>query len=78
MPGLPLVVVAHPLADNSPPDVQRKAEAVVDEIVSILTGAPQVLAALYRTRYVRLAERRLTPPATCTDEVCIDDPTSKR
>ena len=73
MSGEPLVVIAHPLADNRPEEVARKAAAIVDEIVLVLTEPAETLAERYRGRFLKLAERRLEAPAVCTDDVCIVD-----
>ena len=77
-PGLPLAVVEHPFADNSPIEVRRKAEKIVDEIVAILTSSADDLARQYAPRFLRPAERRLTPAAACTEELCVEDPTKGR
>lgn len=71
MGGQPLVVITHPLADNRPDEVARKAAAIVDELVSVLTEPAEMLAERYRNRFLKLAERRLEGAAVCTDEVCI-------
>jgi hypothetical protein len=71
MGGEPLVVIAHPLADNRPDEVARKAGAIVDEVVSVLTEPADTLARRYRDRFSKVAERRLVGAAACTDEVCI-------
>jgi hypothetical protein len=67
-----LAVVPHPLADNHPADVRRKAEIIVDEIIAVLTEPADELANRYRGRFLRLAERRLGAGATCTDTVCVE------
>lgn len=69
----PLVVITHPLADNRPDEVARKATAIVDELVSVLTEPAETLAGRYRRRFLKPAERRLVDAAVCTDEVCIAD-----
>jgi len=73
MGGEPLVVIPHPLADNRPDEVARKAAAIVDEVVSALTEPADMLARRYRNRFLKLAERRLEGAAVCADEVCISD-----
>jgi hypothetical protein len=69
----PLVVIAHPLADNRPGEVAHKAAAIADEIVSVLTEPAATLAERYRGRFLRLAERRLDRSTVCMDEVCLVD-----
>jgi hypothetical protein len=73
MGGEPLVVIAHPLADNRRDEVARKAAAIVDEIVSVLTEPAATLAERYRTRFLKIAERRLESSSVCTEEVCVVD-----
>jgi hypothetical protein len=77
MSGLPLAVIPHPLADNRANEVKRKAEAVVAEIITILTGTASALADRYRPLYHRLAETRLGRPAACVDDVCVTDPAAE-
>lgn len=73
MSGEPLVVVTHPLADNQPDEVARKAEAIVEEVVSVLSEPAETLAKRYRDRFSRIADRRRDVGAVCIDEVCIVD-----
>jgi hypothetical protein len=73
MSGEPLVVIPHPLADNHPEEVVRKATAVVDEVISVLTEPAASLAERYRGRFTKLTERRLDGAAPCLDEVCVVD-----
>ena len=73
MGGEPLVIISHPLADNRPDEVARKAAAIVEEIVSVLTEPAATLADRYRSRFLKLTERRLERGEVCTDEVCIVD-----
>jgi hypothetical protein len=40
-PDFPSVAVSHPIADATPDEVSRKADAVIDQIARILTGGPQ-------------------------------------
>lgn len=73
MGGEPLVVISHPIADNCPDEVASKAAAIVDEIVAVLTEPAAQLAERYRSRFSKLAERRLETSGVCTEEVCILD-----
>lgn len=41
---LPITVVEHPLGDQSPEGVQAKADAVIDDIVHVLTTLAEQLA----------------------------------
>ena len=72
-PGLPLVAIPHPLADNDPGLVAAKAKAVVDEVVTALTDDPVVLTERYRTTFTRLTQRRLTDGQLCLDDTCAVD-----
>jgi anion-transporting ArsA/GET3 family ATPase len=73
MSGEPLVVISHPLADNRPDEVARKASAIADELVSVLTEKAETLAERYRDRFVKPVERRVEAAVACTDEACIAD-----
>ncbi len=73
MGGLPLVPVPHPLAGNADALVAAKALAVGAEVLAGLTGDAAELAERHRTRFVRLAERRLEGGAMCIDESCALD-----
>jgi hypothetical protein len=72
-PGLPLIPIPHPLADNLPDLVAAKAHAIVDEIVTALTGDAAEVAAAHRQRFRRLTQRRLESGALCLDDVCAID-----
>jgi hypothetical protein len=37
VPGYPFVVIAHPIANDGDEDLRRKAEAVIDRVVALLT-----------------------------------------
>jgi hypothetical protein len=47
MGGIPIAVIPHPLADNKPDEVQRKATAVAEEVIQILTQPAEKLAQEY-------------------------------
>jgi hypothetical protein len=38
MPGLPLVIVPHPLAGLKAAEVQGKADSVLEQVIQALTG----------------------------------------
>ena len=69
-PGLPLIVVPHPLAGNLADLVNRKAEGVVEEIFRVLQHSTEELEAEYEGRFLRPAERRLSVEGVCNDAVC--------
>ncbi len=72
-PGLPLVAIPHPLADNLPDLVRAKASAIVDEVELALTGDAAEVSAAHRDRFQRLTQRRLEAGALCLDDVCAVD-----
>ncbi|MDH3682629.1 MAG: hypothetical protein OEV40_22060 [Acidimicrobiia bacterium] len=72
-PGLPLVPIPHPLADNRPELVRAKADAIVDEVVAALTGDAAEVAERHRHRFVRLTQRRLAGGELCLDDACAID-----
>lgn len=47
MPALPLVVLPHPMGDIQPDEVYRRADAVLGQIVRILTTPAQELGQEY-------------------------------
>ena len=53
MGSVPIVVIPHPLAGNKPDEVQRKAEAIADEVIAILTQPAEKLAQEYRGRFLK-------------------------
>jgi len=73
MGGEPLVVIPHPVADNRPDEIARKAAAIADEVAAILTSPAAELAERYRSRFLRPADRRLERSGVCTEQVCIPD-----
>ncbi len=72
-PGLPLVPIPHPLADNLKDLVEAKAAAIVDEVEQALTGDADEVAAAHRQRFQRLTQRRLEDGALCLDDACAID-----
>lgn len=59
MAGIPIAVIPHPLAGNKPDEVERKAAAVADEVVAILTQPADKLVEEYRGRFLRPIEKQL-------------------
>ena len=53
MGSVPIAVIPHPLAGNKPDEVQRKAEAVAEEVIAILTQPAEKLAREYRERFLK-------------------------
>ncbi len=52
MPGLPLVVIPHPLGGLRPEEVRARADGAIEEVVYVLTQPPEKLAAEYRDQKV--------------------------
>ena len=57
MATLPIAVIPHPLAGLKPDEVGRRAEAVLEEVVHVLTQDRYKLAEEYKGRY--LQEKKL-------------------
>jgi hypothetical protein len=72
-PGLPLVAVPHPVADNHPELVEAKAAAIAAEVGDALRGDAIAVADAHRHRFVRLTQRRLEGGVQCLDDVCAVD-----
>ena len=53
MGGVPIAVIPHPLAGNKPDVVARKAAAVADEVIAILTQPAEKLAEEYRGKFLK-------------------------
>lgn len=72
-PGLPLVPIPHPLADNLEPLVEAKAAAIAAEVEQALTGSAAAIAEAHRHRFRRLTQRRLDAGELCLDDACAID-----
>jgi hypothetical protein len=59
MGGIPIAVIPHPLAGNQPDEVKKKAAAVAEEVISILTQPAEKLAQEYRSRFLRPAGKQI-------------------
>ncbi len=57
MGQLPIATVPHPLVDNEPETVMKKAAVVAGEIVKILTTPAEPLGEAYRNRYLQPPSR---------------------
>jgi hypothetical protein len=53
MGSVPIAVIPHPLAGNKPDEVQKKAEAIAEEVIAILTQPADKLAQEYRERFLK-------------------------
>tara|TARA_Y100000590_G_scaffold463161_1_gene629190 strand:+ start:858 stop:1157 length:300 start_codon:yes stop_codon:yes gene_type:complete len=72
--ALPLIPIPHPLAGNDRELVASKANAIADEVASVLIDSVEELSARYENRFLSLTERRLDGGAVCVDEVCALEP----
>lgn len=59
MGSVPIAVIPHPLAGNKPDEVQKKAEAIAEEVIAILTQPADKLAQEYRERFLKPVEKRV-------------------
>jgi len=64
MGGIPLAVIPHPLAGNKPDEVKKKATAIADEVIAILTQPAEKLSQEYRGRFVKPAQKQIGRRAT--------------
>lgn len=69
MGDIPIVTIAHPLADNGPDEVARKARTIAREVIAVLTEPAEKLAYEYRSRFVRGGERRGSAPIRVEDSL---------
>lgn len=72
-PGLPLVAIPHPLADNLKDLVEAKAAAIVDEVEAALAQSAHEVSQAHRDRFTRLTQRRLEGGELCLDDSCAID-----
>ncbi len=59
MGGIPIAVIPHPLAGNKPDEVKKKAAAIAEEVIAILTQSAEKLAQEYRGRFLKPAEKQI-------------------
>jgi hypothetical protein len=64
MGGIPLAVIPPPLAGNKPDEVKKKATAIADEVIAILTQSAEKLSQEYRGRFVKPAQKQIGRRAT--------------
>ncbi len=57
MPGLPIVVVPHPMGDLVESLVRERSRAAVDQVLAILTGDARDLEATYTGKFIRESRR---------------------
>ncbi|MGE0824994.1 MAG: hypothetical protein AB7G75_35060 [Candidatus Binatia bacterium] len=59
MGGVPIAVIPHPLASNKADEVARKAAAVAEEVLAILTQPAEKLLAQYRGTFLKPAGKQI-------------------
>jgi len=64
MGGIPIAVIPHPLAGNRPDEVKKKAAAVAEEVISILTQPAEKLVQEYRSRFLKPKEKQIVRRAS--------------
>ena len=52
VPGLPIVTVPHPMGDVKADEVRRRAEAMIAQLVAVLTGDAAALESEYTDRFI--------------------------
>ena len=52
MPGLPIVTVPHPMGDIEETEVRNRAQAIISEVVMVLTEEREALEADYRNKFL--------------------------
>jgi hypothetical protein len=52
MPGLPVVTVPHPMGDIDETEVRKRAQAIVSEVVTVLTGDRDDLEEEYENKFL--------------------------
>jgi len=64
MGGIPIAVIPHPLAGNRPDEVKKKAAAVAEEVINILTQPAEKLVQEYRSRFLKPKEKQIVRQAS--------------
>lgn len=70
VPGLPIVVVSHPMGGIGADEVRQKANGAIDEVVHVLTESRESLEREYRGRYPRQRATFSAKPLSCEEGVC--------
>jgi len=52
MPGLPIITVPHPMGDIEETKVRNRAQAIISEVVTVLTENRDVLEAEYKNKFL--------------------------
>jgi hypothetical protein len=65
LPGLPIVVVKHPMGDLPEPTVRERARGAVDQVVALLTTDARELEAQYTGKFLRESEKLRSGTLAC-------------
>ncbi len=57
MPGLPLVIIPHPMAKRRPNEVAEIAAGAIDEVIEVWTADPKALQETYKQRELETSGR---------------------
>ena len=57
-------MIPHPLAGNKPDEVEKKAAAIVEEVLAILTQPADKLVQEYRGKFLRPMGKQMGRKAT--------------
>jgi hypothetical protein len=64
MGGIPIAVIPHPLAGNKPDEVEKKAAAIAEEVLAILTLPSDKLTQEYRGKFLKPVGKQMSRKAT--------------
>jgi hypothetical protein len=65
LPGLPIVMVAHPMGDIPAQLVRERAEAMVAQVIEVLTGDSAALESRYTDLYLRESDKFIRSGLAC-------------
>ena len=70
VPGLPIVVVPHPMGGIGAQEVRQKAKEAIDDLIHVLTESKESLEREYRGRYPKQRATFSAKPLSCEEGVC--------
>lgn len=65
LPGLPIVTVPHPMGDVPAGEVERRAAALVAQVVHVLTGEAGALESEYTDRFIDASDSFMRSGMVC-------------
>lgn len=65
LPGLPIVTVPHPMGDVAADEVERRAKALVAQVVHVLTGETSALESEYTDRFIAASDSFMRSGMVC-------------